>query len=565
MSSTWAGTPSIWGPSESVQMILLTISLTGVQLVWGIEMAYCAPYLLSLGLTKSRMSLVWNVGPISGIICQPIVGVIADRSLSRWGRRRPTLLIGSLSVAVALLVLGWTREIVGVFIPSGDAATTITIVLAVFMIYVVDFAINAVQACCRALIVDTLPVAQQQHGSAWASRMIAVGNIVGYFAGMVDLRGIFGNMLGDTQFKQLMVISAFLLLLFVGITCASVTERVLLTRKDTNSGVLHMFSVIWNTLFHMPKNIWAICIVLFWAWVGWFPFQVYSTTFVGEVLIRYDISRQHEVADSEDKVGDITRVGSMALVLFSCVSLFASVALPWVVESPPSDELHKKPVPPRGVLATFLKKIEPYKPDLSSVWVWGHLSFACLMFLTLFAASVSFATFLVALSGVAWALMTWAPFSIVGEEIQRLSGDGRSRSRLNANGRYEQLAVDEDEDPDMVEMNVRRVSISSSVPPFSTSDLEAAGNSVSTNELSGVYLGILNIFACLPQMVGSFISFVVFSILEPGKSPEFSDDADFIEAPKGGVNAIAVCLGIGGVCTLVAAHYTVKFKANYQH
>lgn len=50
------------------------------------------------------------------------------------------------------------------------------------MIYVVDFAINAVQACCRALIVDTLPVSRQQIGSAWASRMIAVGNIAGYFA-----------------------------------------------------------------------------------------------------------------------------------------------------------------------------------------------------------------------------------------------------------------------------------------------------------------------------------------------------------------------------------------------
>ena len=48
---------------------------------------------------------------------------------------------------------------------------------------------------------------------------------------MIDLRRIFGNTLGDTQFKQLMVVSAFLLLLCVGITCISVTERVLLTRK----------------------------------------------------------------------------------------------------------------------------------------------------------------------------------------------------------------------------------------------------------------------------------------------------------------------------------------------
>jgi solute carrier family 45 protein 1/2/4 len=64
-------------------------------------------------------------------------------------------------------------------------------------------------------------------------------------------------------------------------------------------------------------------------------------------------------------------------------------------------------------------------------------------------------------------------------------------------------------------------------------------------------------------MVGSFISFVVFSILEPGKSPEFSEGAGEVKAP-GGVNAIAVCMGIGGVCTLVAAHYTVKFKSGYR-
>jgi solute carrier family 45 protein 1/2/4 len=146
--------------------------------------------------------------------------------------------------------------------------------MAIFMIYVVDFAINAVQASCRALIVDTLPISQQQQGSAWASRMIAAGNIVGYLAfvvladllrrlltgrsGMIDLRAIFGNFLGNTQFKQLMVVSAFLLLLCVGITCYSVTERVLVVREDQGSGVLHIFATIWRTMFNLPKNIWAM-------------------------------------------------------------------------------------------------------------------------------------------------------------------------------------------------------------------------------------------------------------------------------------------------------------------
>jgi solute carrier family 45 protein 1/2/4 len=84
-----------------------------------------------------------------------------------------------------------------------NKVNTVTILLAVAALAVVDFAVNAVQASCRALMVDTLPIPQQQHGSAWgelfflyffyyydvgladdltASRMIAVGNIVGYFA-----------------------------------------------------------------------------------------------------------------------------------------------------------------------------------------------------------------------------------------------------------------------------------------------------------------------------------------------------------------------------------------------
>lgn len=71
-------------------------------------------------------------------------------------------------------------------------------------------------------------------------------------------------------------------------------------------------------------------------------------------------------------------------------------------------------------------------------------------------------------------------------------------------------------------------------------------------------LGILNVFACLPQFVGSFISFVVFSILEPGLSPEFTEGD--VGPPRVGINAIAVCMGIGGISTLVAAHYTLRFK-----
>lgn len=76
----------------------------------------CTPYLLQLGLTKSRTSLVWIAGPLSGLIMQPVVGVLADSSRSKWGRRRPFMIGGALIVGLCLLVLGWTAEIVECFV-----------------------------------------------------------------------------------------------------------------------------------------------------------------------------------------------------------------------------------------------------------------------------------------------------------------------------------------------------------------------------------------------------------------------------------------------------------------
>lgn len=103
----------------------------------------CTPYLLSLGLTKGQTSLVWIAGPVSGLIVQPIIGVVADESKSKWGRRRPIIMGASVIVAMNLLLLGFTREIVSFFIPDGSTAKLLTIAMAVFSLYGTDFAINA--------------------------------------------------------------------------------------------------------------------------------------------------------------------------------------------------------------------------------------------------------------------------------------------------------------------------------------------------------------------------------------------------------------------------------------
>lgn len=79
------------------------------------------PYLLELGLTKSKTSLVWVAGPLSGLIVAPVIGAIADHSKSPYGRRRPFMLGGSVAVAVCFYTLGWAKDIVGLFMGGADS------------------------------------------------------------------------------------------------------------------------------------------------------------------------------------------------------------------------------------------------------------------------------------------------------------------------------------------------------------------------------------------------------------------------------------------------------------
>jgi len=183
------------------------------------------------------------------------------------------MVVGTIIVSLSLLLLGWTTEFLSFFVEDKDGRRPMAIALAVLSIYGVDFAINAVQASTRSLIVDTLPASKQQLGSAWASRMVATGSLIGYAAGAVDLGRIFGDWIGDTQFKRLTVVAAVFLCLAVGLTCWAVEEKELvLSEKDEKrqkqEGAFDMLSKILTTAIHLPRRISVICWIQFWSWIG---------------------------------------------------------------------------------------------------------------------------------------------------------------------------------------------------------------------------------------------------------------------------------------------------------
>ncbi|KAI0628935.1 MFS general substrate transporter [Trametes polyzona] len=407
-----AGVAKILGPRWA-QLPAITVGLLGVQVFWSVEMSYGTPYLLSLGLSKAAVSLVFLAGPISGLVVQPLIGVLADNSKSRFGRRRPYMVVGCIICTAAMLLLGFTRPFASIFSPNPSSANDIlTIWLAILALFTIDFSINAVQAVDRALIVDTLPSSDQADANAWAARMLGVGSVAGYFIGNIDMTAIF-PFLGDTELEVLAVVGSFLLLFTHGITAFCTKEKVVVATRGQKKSFSKELRDIWDNARTLPPVIRQICMIQFFSWIGWFPLLFYTTAFIG------DLHKRGSPLPPDDPAlaAEATRLGTRALFYSALLSLAANVLLPFVVaESARSRRLLERRLA-QAHKSAWVRAYERIKVGLPTMWAAGHLLFAVCMFATFFYSSVAGATFFTTLTGFSWSITQWAPFSLLAEAI----------------------------------------------------------------------------------------------------------------------------------------------------
>ena len=249
-------------------------------------LTHLKPFLLSLGLSKSLSALVWIAAPLCGVIVQPLVGAFSDRTRSRWGRRRPFIVAGTLGVIVAMLALAWVEEIFDgatkalTKASSKEAGRPFVILMAIFWIYALNICIQPLQAGLRTLIIENCPAHQQTQASAWASGMTGVGNIVGYLAGFTTLPDIISKHL--TQFQCLCLIASLSLVITVTMSCFIREQNSphLFPVRLERTGCMVVLKDLFNTYRSMPRRIRRVCQIQFLAWMGWFPFLFYSTTYV---------------------------------------------------------------------------------------------------------------------------------------------------------------------------------------------------------------------------------------------------------------------------------------------
>lgn len=345
-----------------------------------------------------------------------------------------------------------------------NAAHTNAIIVAVASFYFLDFTLNAVQAICRALILDVPPLWQQDIANAWSARMSNTAMVIGYFVGFVDLVKYL-PWLGDSQVKVFCMVSIVVFVITLAITCFTTKEKVVEKKEDTdlNQPWYSTFYYIWRAFRFLPRPIQSLCNTQFFAWMGWFPFLFYSTQWVSDI---YFATHPPATPDTPLDWAQGTRAGSFALLCYSVVSVIAGLIIP--------------------AIATRFSHVKIF--SLLNIYTLSHITVGVALMTSLFVKTVTAATVVLAIMGIPWAIVLWIPFSLVGEFV---SYEDEKRQQLIA-----------------------------SAPSSSTHEEEEEEGLVQDEFDAGMILGVHNMYIVFPQFAVAIVSSFIFAAADAIKEGE---------------------------------------------
>ncbi|KAI9641236.1 hypothetical protein NHQ30_010036 [Ciborinia camelliae] len=477
---------------ETLYLICLAISTGGLQVIWTAIMSQGSPYLISLSVPSYLISLVWLAGPLSGAIVQPYIGILSDRCEHHLGRRRPFIIFGTIATIVCILALPWTTDLITYIFtlfggsPFGRGAMICKGFMAAAWIWALNIAIQPVQAGLRAIIVDCVTPKQQVRACAYASSAAGIGSILGYTAGYISLPKYL-PWLGDTQLKGVCLIASVALGSTVAITCYVAKEKPFVGTDSSlkKQSFLGNFSQIFRSMKMCPREIRKICVVQFFAWIGWFPFLFYITSYLGGLYeIEYGpISKKATPTITFPTTSPLPpsphsiRHATSVMILFALVALISNLTLPLFVSPSPTDFKHQKP--------TFISCLQIKSLTLPSAWTLSHLLTTFLTLSTLLTPTFISTSILIIFLGISWAITSWIPLALISTQISQ------SQSRSTAS--------------------------SSSSTPLSPiaqpSSPSHKRNKIKEPLQTGTIMGLYNIAIALPQIIAAIQGSLVFWML----------------------------------------------------
>lgn len=140
----------------------MSFGFLGIQFGFALQNANVSRIFETLGAKVEDIPILWIAAPITGLIVQPIIGHLSDKTWNRFGRRRPYFMIGALFTTLALF-----------FMPNSPSLW-----IAAGMLWIMDASINISMEPFRAFVGDNLPTEQRTMGFAMQSFFIGIGAVV---------------------------------------------------------------------------------------------------------------------------------------------------------------------------------------------------------------------------------------------------------------------------------------------------------------------------------------------------------------------------------------------------
>ena len=375
---------------NTAKFISFAIGFFGLQFAWQMRIILSGPVTEELGASPFLFGLIWLAGPFTGMVVQPLVGVLSDKTTSKFGRRRPYLLGGALLSALALWALPNSAPITNWF--SNTFHTHLPVWFALFfaavMIWILDACVNIAQGPYRALVPDVVPQEQHSIANSYISLAIGLGSVIA--AGTAPFLKWAFNYQMPIVAQFIMAALAFSLGMLW--TCITIKEKKHEPKEDIKSEKFDFIQSL-KDFFALSPEVGKICWMQFFTWIGTMCMMIYFTQYcIHTVFAVPDLSGVTESVKSafDSAVVAGTNFSSTCFALFNLVCFLVAI--------------------PIGILSV--------KYGNKKVHIISMLSMALAYIGMALTVNVKLVAILMALSGIGWASICALPFAMLSQYIK---------------------------------------------------------------------------------------------------------------------------------------------------
>jgi maltose/moltooligosaccharide transporter len=246
----------------------MSFGFLGIQFGWGLQLANMSGIYTYLGANPDQIPILWLAGPMTGLLVQPIIGAMSDRTWNRLGRRRPYFLVGAILASIALF-----------FMPDSPALW-----VAAGLLWILDASINVSMEPFRAFVADKLNVEQRTAGFVMQSFFIGIGatlaNVLPY---MFRQFGVTGRTPAGVPYTvqyafKIGAVAFLLAVLWTVLTSKEYPPEDMAEferKKKSRRGAAAALGEVVSAIREMPKTMRQLAIVQIFTWLGLFCMWMY--------------------------------------------------------------------------------------------------------------------------------------------------------------------------------------------------------------------------------------------------------------------------------------------------